>query len=268
MIELDGPAIPLEKPKYFHEGLWINYAQGKFHATYGGNDGASPDKLGYSVADKPDGPFVFQYFVQADKAATVQNCVTAFNGKHLIFYHKNGRDDFHRQICAEEFQYTADGKIPIIPRTNEGIGKIELRIDALGKQEAEDYKKSSGSAIETIFEPTGEGNHVVNILEENSWIAFESVDFGNGVRFFETLLSSPLKIEIGMIEIRLDSIDGPLVSKCRVPATKGWFEWQKVICDVSEVAKGVHDLYFVFHGETKKGFYYQVNYMMDYFRFN
>jgi len=267
MIEIEGPAVPLEKPKYFHEGLWVNYTNGKFHATYGGNDGEAPDKIGYSTADTPFGPWQFHYFVQEDKAATVQNCITEFNGRHLFFYHQNGPDDFHRQICVEEFQYTPEGNIPVIPRTKEGIGAIELRIDALGKQEAEDFQKSSNWGIETIFEPTGEGNSVVNVLNDKSWIRFEKVDFGAGVQSFETVLSSPLEVENGMIEIRLDSADGTVVGKCNIPKTGGWFIWQKVQCDISKEAKGVHNLYFVFRGETKKGFYYQINYMMDYFRF-
>jgi hypothetical protein len=161
--------------------------------------------------------------VQPDKAATFQNCVTEFNGRHLFFYYQNGTDDFHRQICVEEFNYTSEGNIPVIPRTKEGIGNIDLRIDALGKQEAEDFQKSSDWGIETILEPTGEGNKVVNVLNDNSWIRYDKVDFGTGVKAFETFVSSPLEVENGLIEIRFDREDGPLIGKCRIPKTKDWY---------------------------------------------
>lgn len=267
MLETDGPAITLKKPKYFHEAVWVNYAHGKFHATYGGNDGNGRDKLGYAVADNPYGPFEFQYFIQNEQAATVQNCITEFNGQPILFYHQNGRDDFHRQICAEKFNYTADGKIPYILRTAEGIGKTELRLDACGKHEAEDYQKNSWG-IEIIFEPAGEGNHVVNVLGDNTWVLFEKVDFGKGVKTFETMLSSPRKVIDGAIEIRLDNPKGTLIGTCVIPKTSGWFEWKKASCSIDPKLSGVHDVYFVFRGYIEKGFYYRVNYMMDYFRFN
>jgi len=267
MIEIDGSAVPLEQPKYFHEGLWVNFANGKYHATYGGNDGEAPDKLGYSTSDTPFGPWQFHYFVQEDKAATVQNCVTEFNGRHLFFYHQNGTDPFHRQICVEEFKYTPDGIIPVIPRTKNGIGDIDLRISAFGKIEAEDYQKSSEWGIETIFEPTGEGNTVVNILKDKGWIRFNNVDFGTGVNSFEIQFSAAQDISNGKIELRLDSPDGLKVGESYVNNTGGWFLWQKSKCSVSSNAQGIHNLYLVFNYDAPQHFYYKISYIIDYFSF-
>jgi hypothetical protein len=267
MVEVDGPVLALKKPAHFHEGAWVNYAHGKFHATYGGNDGKGKDKLAYAVADNPHGPFVFQRFIQPNQAATVQSSVVSFNGRNLLFYHQNGTDDFHRQICVEDFQYTSDGLIPVVPRTKEGIGPVELRIDALGKQEAEDYQEWSDWGLECIFEPTGEGNRLVNVLAGNTWIMFNNVDFGTGVRQFETMLSSPLAVEGGAIELRLDRPDGTLIGKCPIPKTNNWYDWEITQCEVSPETKGVQDLYLVFQGNTHKGFYHQVNYKIDFFRF-
>lgn len=268
MLELDGPVHTLKQPKYFHEAVWVNYANGKFHATYGGNDGIGKDKLAYATADNPYGPFIFQYFIQNDQAATVQNCVTNFNGRNLFFYHRNGLDEFHRQICLEEFQYTNEGLIPKIPRAYDKSKKPRMLIDALGNFEAEDCQETSGGGIERIYEFTGEGNLVINVLWTNSWIKYENVDFGEGVKTFEAQISAPNPIENGIIELRCDSINGKLIGKCIIPKTNGWFNWTKISCSISPDVANIHDLYLVFRGDTKKGFYYQVNYIVDNFRFS
>lgn len=267
MLELDGPVMSLEKPAYFHEGAWVNYAHGKFHATYGGSDGNGLDKLCYAVADQPQGPFQFKYFIQEDRAATVQSSVVSFKGMNYLFYHIDGPDEFHRRISVEPFQYTRDGLIPPVPRTASGAGPSEQRIDATGRHEAEDYQAASGWGIDQQREPTGEGDRYVNVYSSNTWIRFDKVDFGNGVSSLEAFLSAAKPLKGGKIELRLGSPDGALIGECTVPQSKHWFNWVTSQCKVSAEAKGVHDLYLVMKGDSKSGFYYQVNYMLDSFRF-
>ncbi len=267
MLELDGPVITLKQPENFHEAAWVNFANGKFHATFGGRAKKGQDKLANAVADNPYGPFVFQYFIQKEKAASVQNCITEFNGKNYIFYHQNGPDDYHRQICAEEFKYTKKGLIPKIPRTKKGLGLTEIHLDARGKMEAEDYQNASNFGIDRQLEPTGEGNWYVSVFCPGQWIQFQKVDFGAGVKSFELAASSGVNVIGGKIELRLDKPDGLLIGECAVNSTENWFQWKKFTCSINAEAKGVHDLYLVMRGDSKTAFYYQVNYMLDYFTF-
>lgn len=268
MIELDGPVVSLDKPTFFHEGAWINEAKGKIHVTYGGNDGNGKDKLAYATGDSPYGPFKFQYFIQEEKAASVQNCITSFNDRNFIFYHQSGQDEQHRRICVEEFKYTGDGKIPVIPWTKEGIGPVEIRINPLGKHEAEDYNEISHSwGVDTALEPTGEGNRVVNIHGGRNWFMFKKMDFATEVQSLEIAISSALKDIDGNMEVRLDSPEGPIIATGKLPYTGGWYVWQNLKFDVSTKSKGVHDVYFVFQIKSEKKFQYYANCMIDYFRF-
>lgn len=60
----------------------------------------------------------------------------------------------------------------------------------------------------------------------------------------------------GNIELRIDSIDGPVVGICPVAGTGGWQEWADATCEVSDL-KGVHDLYLKFTGGS--GYLLNVN---------
>jgi hypothetical protein len=53
----------------------------------------------------------------------------------------------------------------------------------------------------------------------------------------------------GVIELHLDSIDGPVIGSLPVFNTGGWYKWQTQTTRVSGAA-GVHDLYFVFKGDA------------------
>ena len=52
----------------------------------------------------------------------------------------------------------------------------------------------------------------------------------------------------GAIEVRLDSIAGPMVARLEVPGTGGWEEWRYIETPFSGEAAGNHDVYFVFTG--------------------
>ena len=171
-----------------------------------------------------------------------------------MFYHQNGPDDFHRQICVEEFKYTSEGLIPPVHRTKEGPGKVELRIDALGDQEAEVFQQWSDWGLECVFEPTGEGNRVINVLAGNTWIMFRNVDFGSGVKYFESALSSPLKVQGGAIELRINKPVGDLIGECDIPKTSVWYDWQKSNCSITTMQK-VYIIYTLFfRGIPKRSF--------------
>ena len=54
--------------------------------------------------------------------------------------------------------------------------------------------------------------------------------------------------EGGYISLRLDSVSGEEVGRCRITGTDGWQTWKKFTCDITGAA-GIHDLYMVFEGD-------------------
>ena len=77
---------------------------------------------------------------------------------------------------------------------------------------------------------------------------------GSGASSFEARVASDT--DGGGIELRLDSINGPLIGTCPVDGTGGWQTWTTVACDVSG-AEGSHDLYLKFTGGS--GYLFNIN---------
>jgi arabinoxylan arabinofuranohydrolase len=81
----------------------------------------------------------------------------------------------------------------------------------------------------------------------NAYIKVKEVGFGEGAKCFAACVASGA--QGGKIELRLDSLTGPLVGTRNVPDTGTAQKWETTSCLVKDAA-GVHDLYFVFTGGT------------------
>lgn len=52
----------------------------------------------------------------------------------------------------------------------------------------------------------------------------------------------------GTIEVRTDSVDGPVIATLEVRGTGGWENWEYLETPVNMEKGGIHDLFFVFKG--------------------
>jgi len=94
----------------------------------------------------------------------------------------------------------------------------------------------------------------VGYIENGDFVVYKAIDFGRGAASFKARVASATSG--GNIELRIDSIDGPVVGICPVAGTGGWQEWADATCEVSDL-KGVHDLYLKFTGGS--GYLLNVN---------
>ncbi len=111
------------------------------------------------------------------------------------------------------------------------------------QNEAEDFDDQSG--IET--ESCSEGGQNIGYIENGDYVVYKNINFGSGAESFEARVASAASG--GNIEIRLDSITGPLVGTCPVTGNGDWQTWVTAVCNVSGVS-GVHDLYLKFTGDS------------------
>jgi len=118
--------------------------------------------------------------------------------------------------------------------------------------EAESYSNQSGIQNVTC----DEGTEAIGYTENGDYAVYSNIDFGNGATSFQARASSGTNG--GTIEVRLDSITGPLVGTCSVAGTGGWQTFSDAKCSVSG-ASGKHDLYLKFTGES--GFLMNVNWL-------
>ncbi|RCX14840.1 dockerin type I repeat protein [Anaerobacterium chartisolvens] len=131
-----------------------------------------------------------------------------------------------------------------------GITTPPDRRSAFTKIEAESYNNQSGVQTETCTE----GGLDVGYIENGDYTVYKNIDFGNGALAFQARAAT--STQGGNIEIRLDSINGPLVGTCPVGTTGGFQNWVDVSCNISG-ASGKHDLYLKFTGGS--GYLFNLN---------
>jgi beta-galactosidase len=168
----------------------------------------------------------------------------AFSGKCLVIVQTTKSSG--TIVVTASSSGLAQGSVTI---TSNG-GAIEQPISAFKQIEAESYNDQSGIQNVTC----DEGTEAVGYTENGDYAVYKNIDFENGATSFKTRASSATNG--GKIEIRLDSITGPLVGTCTVAGTGDWQTFIDATCDVSGVS-GKHDLYLKFTGES--GYLFNLN---------
>ncbi len=247
-----GKEVPMEPGKQYKssytEGPWFYKRGGKYYMVYAA--GGIPEHIAYSMSDSPTGPWKYmgQIMPQMDESNsfTIHSGIADFKGKSYFFYHNGqlpGGGGFGRSVCVEPFEYNADGTIPTILPTREGAPAIAT-FDPYRRVEAETMAFSKGVTTESNIN-TGV---YVSDIHNGDWIKIANVDFGMNRmnKEFEVMAASALRG--GTIELRTDSLDGPLLGEVKITGTGGWERWQWFGSGHLAPVSGVHDLYLVFKG--------------------
>ena len=228
------------------EGPWLTKRNGTYQLLYAA--GGVPEHISYSTAPSPTGPWTYagEIMPLCDTKSFTNHCgVADYKGHSYFFYHTGklpGGGGFGRSVAVEEFKYNADGSFPTIMPTDEGVQPIET-FNPYRKVEAETMAFSKGVKTEQNSQV---GVYVTDI-HNGDYIKLQNVEFGNKTpRTFTASVASGLRG--GKIEVRLDSVGGPQIGWMDVPGTGGWENWRTITIDFREIARGTHDLYFVFKG--------------------
>ena len=234
----------------YEEGPWLFKRNSKYYIIYPA--GGVPEHLAYSSSTSPTGPWTYgdtiMHVIKEGGAFTNHPGYIEFKGKSYLFYHSAalpGGGGFKRSVCIEPFKFNADGSIPLIAPTKEGVKESASNLNPYKRVEAETIAWEEG--IETAQdEKTGV---YLTDIHKGDYIKVRSVDFGKGAKTFEANVASAT--EGGSIEIHIDSPTGTLLGTCNVKSTGGATNWAVQSCKVNNV-NGVHNIYFVFiAGEGK-----------------
>lgn len=251
--EAFGPSkfVPMEADKKYRssytEGPWFYKRGGKYYMIYAA--GGIPEHIAYSMSDSPTGPWIYMGVImpQSDgtRSFTNHSGVIDFKGSSYFFYHTGclpGGGGFARSIAVEPFTYNADGTIPTIQPTEGGVKAIGY-FNPAGRHEAETMAWSEG----VTTRQSDETGVYLSDIHNGDYIMLENVNFdGVGPKTFGASVASGRRG--GTIEVRTDSVAGPVVAVLDVPATGGWEKWRYLETKAAEGVAGVHDLYFVFKG--------------------
>lgn len=236
-----------KRPSSYEEGPWIYKRNDLYYLLYPA--GGVPEHLAYSTGKSVTGPWKYQdtimHVIQKGGAFTNHPGLIDYKGKTFLFYHNGalpGGGGFKRSVCIEHFEFNADGSIPLITPTEEGVTKSVSNLNPFKKVEAETIAWTEG--VETASDDKT-GVYVTDI-DNGDYIKVRSIDFGQGAKSFEASVASIA--EGGSIEIRLNSPSGTLLGSCAIKNTGGLQNWTVQSCKITKI-KGIHDIYFVFKGE-------------------
>ena len=238
----------------YEEGPWAMKHNGTYYLVYPA--GGVPEYMAYSTAPSVHGPWTFRGRImdEAENSFTIHGGNIEFKGRHFMFYHNgilpNG-DGFRRSTSVEEFKFNADGSIPFIPFTKEGIRKPVTNMNPYKRMEAETIAYSFGLKNDR----RAGSEHYVTSIHTGDWIKVRALDFGEqGAKAF--VANAAAWSEGGLIEVRLDNLNGDVIATARIESTGGETNWRTVETNVraKNPITGIHDIYFLFRGGDKELF--------------
>lgn len=234
-----------KRPSAYEEAPWFYKRNNLYYMLYAA--GGVPEHLAYSTSSSPTGPWQYRDTIMSvitkGGAFTNHPAVLDYKGKSYLFYHNGalpGGGGFNRSVCVEEFEYNADGTIPRIASTAEGVRPVG-NLNPYQRQEAETIAWEVGVETESSAEA---GGLYVTDIDNGDYVKVRSVDFKEGAKRFEANVAS---VGSGAIEVRLGGADGALLGICEVSSTGGMQVWKTISAKMKKV-KGIHELYFVFKG--------------------
>lgn len=233
----------------YTEGPWIHKRGKKYYMIYAA--GGIPESIDYSWSDSPTGPWTYKGVImpssEPGSAFTVHSGIVDFKGRSFFFYHnqKNVKGGgYSRSTAIEEFTWNADGTIPTIRATNNGVVKPIKNLDPFVRVEAETKAWVGGMTVNTsggytIIEHVGAeyGNVFLTKMNSGFYTKVRSVDMGDGAdRIIVCTRGNG-----GKLELHAGSENGALLASMNIPSSSAWEEHSFDVTD----AAGVDDLFFV-----------------------
>lgn len=243
MLELDGqPHVITNLPTAgLIEGPFPFERNGIYYLTYPHVQNKI-ERLEYATSTNPMGPYTPAGVIldEADSGCwTVHQSIVEYKGQWYLFYHDKDLSpnfDKNRSIRAEYLSFNDDGTIKKAFRTLRGVGIV----DAKSKIQIDRYSAISKEGVAVSFldaTNTFEG-WKISLNGKNTWVRFDRVDFReNRLKSVNVRSASSTG---GLIEIRLDKADGPLLAQVEIGKD---VEWRIINAKLQGIPTGVHDLF-------------------------
>ena len=275
MISIVGEPQTLDVP-YLFEDSGIHKAGDKYFYTYCTNwqvDEAGTQKYGFysgeiasMVSDSPMGPFEFKEVILKNPGSVFglggnnHHCVFNFQGDWYITYHTRvleksmGIEKGYRSTHIDKFTMEEDGTIGIIKQTLAGREQLKY-VDAYTENRAANFAVMGGIdtvAADSVASECGSGNMALSDIQSGDFIKIAGVDFGGTTpsSFSATIRNAADTQAEGVIRLSIDSLDGEVLGYLPVSNLPAGEDFTEFTAQLTGKAEGVHDLFFVFSGES------------------
>jgi hypothetical protein len=262
MVTLDGEIhktdmsrgfAPAGEDSKYTEGPWIHKRGNKYYMIYASH--GVPEKISYSTSESPTGPWTWGGIIMDqgnNTAFTNHSGLIDFKGRSFFFYHNQKNvsgGGYSRSTAIEEFTWNADGTIPSIRSTNDGVKTPIHNLDPYDRVEAETKawvggmtvtKTPDGNGVPmTIIEHVAfeDGAVYLTHMTEGFYTKVRSVDISDGAD--KIVLAT--RGNGGKLEVHSESETGPLLAEIQIPASS---TWEENAFDFT-VEEGVKDVFFV-----------------------
>ena len=233
----------------FVEGPWFYKRNNLYYMMFAGM-GKGGETLSYSTSTSPTGPWKYQGKIMEDQklnSFTNHGGIIDFKGNSYLFYHSgllpNG-GSYGRAACIEQFTYNPDGTIPSVKATKEGPAPVAT-LNPYNRVEAETMAWSEKCTISN----NKKNGIYISGTRTKGYIKVREVDFGTqSPASFTASLAAGL--DGGILEVRLDSVKGKVLSSISLPRTGGWDKFKTFTSEIKEKVTGKHDLYLCFNGQN------------------
>jgi hypothetical protein len=242
MVEIEGePQVIDNLPTQgLLEGPFVFEKKGTYYLTYPHVENKL-ERLEYATSTSPMGPFTQKGVILDESESgcwTVHHSLVEYKGQWYLFYHDRDLSpsfDKNRAARADKLYFEADGAIRKVTPTLRGVGLVE----AASEIQVDRYSAKSGEGVAISFldEANPPAGWKTTFKAAKSWVRFNEVDFGRGGR--KSIEVRAQATAGGVLEIRLDKQDGPIVG--RVEVGRGT-DWNIARVAAKKIPAGVHDL--------------------------
>ncbi|MGH7240067.1 MAG: family 43 glycosylhydrolase, partial [Candidatus Saccharimonadales bacterium] len=250
MLQLDGePQVIAGLPeKGLKEGPLMFERKGTYYLIYP-HVAHKTERLEYAISDHAMGPFKVTGVIMdaTPDCWTNQASVIQYKGQWYLFYHHNYLSphfDKNRSVAIDSLFFNPDGTIRKVKPTLRGVGLTA----ATAKIQVDRYSAESATGTSVAFLDSSDAlKGWKTILDgANAWVRYNAVAFGN-----DPLKSVCVRARSetgGVLQLRLDTPDGLIIARVRVPASN---TWSSINAPLSAFRKGRHNLIVQLAGDKK-----------------
>lgn len=264
MISYSGDIVKLsERPKHYQEGPWTYKRNGHYYMAFAST--CCPEGIGYAMSNTPTGPWETKGYIMrpTEKSRGNHPGIIDYKGNSYVFglnYDLLRRETpehrERRSVSVAKMTYNPDGTINEVPYWS------ETKLEQIGSfnpyRKVQAVTMAWGYGLKT--EQSANNKMYLTHIDNNEYLCVRGVDFGaKGAKKF--IVNAACDSMEGLIEIRLDGADGPLVGTVKVKPIGSSDIYELMSCSIKG-AKQIHDLYLCFKSKKANDLF-----KLDYWEF-